>query len=186
MSVHRPAPALLLLLPLLAGCEAASRPVTIGDALDQLQKQLRDAGAISPTVADPSQFAAAARNEQCAAGNADPEVPLLSKDITVTLSGSFTATGGFSVGDAALGTGLTTSATRGQTQQLTLPLTFVALSNLPEAIEAAQLAMIPAVAPPAQRRDAIATARRKREVLSARIGPLVASWTPASCPHPAS
>ena len=181
------APAAAILLPLLLGaCEATSRPVTIADALDQLQKQLRDAGAINPTVADPAALAAAARNEQCAAGRADPEVPLLSKDITVTLSGSFSATGGFSVGNAALGTGLTTSATRGQTQQLTLPLTFVALSNLPDAIETAQLTAIPASMAPGERRAAIASARRGHDELSARIASLVASWTPAVCLRPAS
>ena len=75
---------------------------------------------------------------------------------------------------------------RGQTQELTLPLTFVALSNLPDAIEAAQLANVSAAMTPAERRGAIAAARGKRDELSARIASLVASWTPALCPHPAS
>ena len=172
---------LLLAAGALAGCEAASRPITIAQALDQLQKQLRDAGAINPGVADADQLAAAARGEQCAAMSADPEVPLLAKDITVTLSGSFTATGGFSVGNAALGTGLTTSATRGQTQQLTLPLTFVALTNIPDAIEADQLATITASMPAGQRRAAASAARRSRDALAARIDALVQSWTPALC-----
>ena len=180
MSTKRAA-LILLALASLAGCEAASRPVSIGQALDQLQKQLRDAGAINPNVADPDQLAAAARAEQCAAGSADPEVPLLSKDITVTLSGSFSATGGFSVGNAVLGTGLTTNATRGQTQELALPLTFVALTNLADAIEAAQLATISTAMPAAQRRAAAATARRARDALAARIATLVQSWTPALC-----
>ncbi len=178
--------ALLFLLAAagLAGCEAASRPITIAQALDQLQKQLRNAGAINPNVADTDQLAAAARAEQCAALSADPEVPLLSKDITVTLSGSFTATGGFTVGNAALGSGLTTSATRGQTQELTLPLTFVALTNLADTIEADQLATLSASMPAAQRRTAAANARRSRNELAARIETLVQSWTPALC-HPA-
>ena len=178
--------ALLLLLAAgtLAGCAAASRPITIAQALDQLQKQLRDAGAINPGVADASLLEAAARGEQCAAMSADPEVPLLAKDITVTLSGSFTATGGFTVGNAALGSGLTTSATRGQTQELTLPLTFVALTNLADAIEADRLATISASMPAAQRRSAASDARRSRDELADRIAALVHSWTPALC-HPA-
>lgn len=174
--------ALLLLLAPLAACEAASRPITIAQALDQLQGQLREAGAINPNVAGSDQLAAAARAEQCAARSADPEVPLLAKDITVTLSGSFTATGGFSVGNAVLGSGLNAGATRGQTQELTLPLTFVALTNLADAIEADQLATISASMPAAQRRQAAAAARRSRDALAARIETLVRSWTPAVCP----
>lgn len=175
------APALLALAAL-GGCAAASPPVTIAQALDQLQKELRDAGAINPNLARPDQLATAARAEQCAARSADPEVPLLSKDITVTLSGSFSATGGFSVGNAAIGTGLTANATRGQTQQLTLPLTFVALTNLADAIEAAQLAGIATAMPVGQRRAAAADASRARDALAARIATLVQSWTPALCP----
>ena len=174
--------AALAALLLLAGCEAASRPVTVGEALDQLQKQLRDAGAINPATADPNQLAAAARAEQCAAMTADPEVPLLAHDVTVTLSGSFTATGGFTVGTAALGSGLTASASRGQTQQLTLPLTFVALSHVADAIETDRLAAIPAAMPARQRRTAIADLHGDRDALAARIDGLVRSWTPALCP----
>jgi hypothetical protein len=176
----------LALLLLLGGCASAtaSRTVTVGDALAELQRQLREAGAVNPATADPGQLATAARAEQCAAMSADPEVPLLAHDITVTLSGSFTATGGFSVGNAVLGSGLNASATRGQTQQLTLPLTFVALSGVADAIETGRLAAIPASLDPAGRRAAVARARDERRAVAARIDALVRDWTPALCQPP--
>lgn len=171
-----------LLAAALGGCGAggANRPITIAAALAELQAQLRAAGAVSASGGDPAAFDHAARAAQCEAGTADPEVPLLAREITVDLTGSFTAGGGFSVGDAVLGSGLSATATRGQTQSITLPLTFVALSNVPDATLAARLATLadlPAPERARQTEDAVA----RRDTLARRIDALVAGFRPELC-----
>src|ERR1700712_13917 len=124
---------------LLAGCASQSRPITIANALHALQGQLQAAGAVSATGAGPARFDAAARSAQCEARVANPEVPILAHEITINLTGSFTANGGFAVGPAITGGppfGLSGSVVRGQTQALALPLTFAAVSDLPDVVAA--------------------------------------------------
>jgi len=170
---------LLLLLPL-AACAQASRPVTIKTALGELQRQLQEAGAISAVGADPERFAVAVRHAQCAAGTANPEVPLLQHDLTVDLSGSFSATGGFSVGNAVLGSGTSFGLTRGQTQQLTLPLTFVALSEIPDYSAAQRLEPLAAL-PKAVQAPEVRAIVRERDALRGRIDALIEGWAPGQC-----
>lgn len=159
-----------------------SRPLTIAAALAELQAQLRAAGAISPMTQDPAALAASVRHAQCEAMTADPEVPLLEHELTVTLAGSFSATGGFSVGNAVLGSGLNAGVTRGQTQQLTLPLTFVALSEIPGELASLQLAPLETL-PTAIRARETARVLADRDALAQRIAVLIAQWNPASCPR---
>lgn len=169
---------LLALLP--GGCARSSAPVTIGQALGEVQRELGAAGAVSAVGADPARFAAAAHAAQCAAQQADPEVPLLAHDLSLDLTGSFSATGGFTVGSAVVGLGATASATRGQTQEIVLPLSFVALSEVPAMVASQRLAPLAAL----PQRDRLAETRpilAERDALRARIGVLIRSWTPASC-----
>ena len=165
---------------LLDGCARSSAPITIGQALGEVQRELGAAGAVSAVGADPARFAAAARAAQCAAQQADPEVPLLAHDLSLDLTGSFSATGGFTVGSAVVGLGATASATRGQTQEIVLPLSFVALSEVPAMVASQRLAPLAAL----PQRDRIAETRpilAERDALRVRIGTLIRSWTPASC-----
>ena len=144
-----------LLAAMLAGCAAPSRPITIAAALHELQGQLRAAGAVSATGATPAEFAAAVRAAQCEARAADPEVPVLAGEVTIDLTGSFTVNGGFAVGPAITGGppfGLSGSLARGQTQQLTLPLSFAALSELPDVSAARRLALFAALPPSREKR----------------------------------
>ncbi|WP_419730828.1 hypothetical protein [Lichenicola sp.] len=166
---------------LLAGCAQQSDPVTVAQALQSLQRELADAGAVSAVGSAPVQFAAAARSAQCAAGRADPEIPLLAHDLTLDLSGSFSATGGFTIGTAVVGTSLIGNATRGQTQELVLPISFVALSELPAFVAEQRLAPLAAL-PDADRRMETARVLLDRDGLRARVAALIASWSPRLCP----
>lgn len=165
---------------LLAGCAQQSRPVSIGQALQTLQQQLQAAGAVSAVGSDPAHFALAIRAAQCGAQQADPEIPLLAHDLTVDLTGSFSASGGFTIGSAAVGTSLTGSVARGQTQEIGLPLTFVALSELPASVAAQRLAPL-TLLPARDRGIETAQVLADRNELSARIRGLIVSWTPAAC-----
>ncbi|TLU74509.1 hypothetical protein [Lichenicoccus roseus] len=179
-------PAMLLLL---AGCAAQSRPITIAAALDELQSQLQAAGAVSVVGAGPIVFAQAARDAQCRAQAADPELPILTHDITIDLTGSFTATGGFALGPSITGGppfGLSSSLARGQTQGLTLPLTFAALSELPD-VAAAQRVALYAGLPPRARNASIRQVLADRDALRRQTRALIARFDPRRCPaYPAS
>jgi hypothetical protein len=176
---RQPTGALLAVL-LLAGCARSSAPVTIGQALGEVQRELGAAGAVSAVGTDPVRFAAAAHTAQCAARQADPEVPLLAHDLTLDLTGSFSATGGFTVGSAVVGLGVTGAATRGQTQEIALPLSFVALSEVPAMMAAQRLAPL-ATLPERDRRAETRPILAERDRLRVRIHALIASWSPASC-----
>ena len=173
----------ILALAMLSGCAAQSKPVTIAQALDALRSQLRSAGAINAGVASPAQFARSVRDAQCESGSADPEVPILAHEITIDLTGTFTANGGFAVGPAITGGppfGLSGSLTRGQSQGLTLPLTFAALSALPDVMASQRLALfagLPASAKAAGARVVLAD----RDVLRRRIRLLIRRFDPAKC-----
>ena len=178
----------LAALALLAGCAAQSRPVTIATALHELQSQLQAAGAVSATGAGPVRFAQAAHAAQCEAGTANPEVPILAREITIDLTGTFTANGGFAVGPSITGGppfGLSSSVTRGQTQGLTLPLTFAALSELPDVV-AAQRAVLFSGLPAAARNTGMRHVLAERDGLRTQTQALIAGFDPRACPQAAS
>ncbi len=167
----------------MTGCVAASRPITIAQALDELQVQLQAAGAVSATAAGVGQFEAAALAAQCAARTADPAVPFLSHEITVNLTGSFTATGSFAVGPPATGGtafGVSAGATRAQTQGLTLPLTFAALSELPDVVTAQRVALYAGL-PKAARDAELTRLVAERDELRRRIAVVIAGFDVGKC-----
>ena len=172
-----------LLPALLAGCTAAPPSITIAQALHALQTQLQAAGAVSATGAGPVRFAIAARAAQCEAGIANPEVPILAHEITIGLTGSFTANGGFAVGPAITGGppfGLSGSLTRGETQELTLPLSFSALSELPDVVVAQRAALLTGL-PAGERARESRRLLAERDALRRQIGTLIAHFDAKSC-----
>lgn len=171
---------LVAVLLILDGCARASAPITIAKALREVQRQLLDAGAVSAVGTDPARFAASVRGAQCASGQADPEVPLLSHELEISLSGSFTATGGFSVGPTLPVSFITGSGSRTQGQQITLPISFVALSEVPAQSAAQRLAALSAL-PQAQQQMEAAPILADRDALRTRIAALIAGWTPSAC-----
>ena len=171
-------------LLLLGGCGAAApKPATIAEALHALQTQLAAAGAVSATGAGPVRFAQAARAAQCEAGAPNPEVPILAHEITIDLTGSFTANGGFAVGPAITGGppfGLSASLARGQTQALSLPLTFAALSELPDVVIAQRIALF-ANLPAASRKIENRRLLAERDAQRRQIRALIAGFDPRTC-----
>ncbi len=173
-------------LALLAGCASQSRPVTIATALHELQTQLQAAGAVSTVGASTAQFAQAVQAAQCEARLANPEVPVIAHEITIDLTGTFTANGGFAVGPSITGGppfGLSSSLTRGQTQGLILPLTFAALSELPD-VMAAQRAVLFSGLPQAARNAEMRRVLIERNALRTRTQALIAGFDLQACLHP--
>ncbi len=111
-------------------------------------------------------------------------MPFLAHEITIDLTGSFTANGGFAVGPAITGGppfGLSGNVIRGQTQALTLPLTFAALSDLPDVV-AAQRASLFANLPASARRAGLKRLLAQRNTLRAETRTLIKGYDPRQCP----
>ncbi|MGS0648528.1 hypothetical protein ACU81Q_12955 [Komagataeibacter melomenusus] len=132
---------LLLLTVCLWGC-AQGRPVqtTIPAAMAGLETTLGQAGIVSvshPANWLPGQaarFAAATWAAQCRQHVADPVIGAIVGDVTLQLSGSFTQGGQFSVGalTASPTFGIAADASRTTSQQVSLPVSYAALSSMPE------------------------------------------------------
>lgn len=127
---------------LLGGCSAGSpAPVTISEAISGIQMDLTKTGVVSTshvqdwTTEQATGFETNVRALQCSQHMPDPVVAMISGPVTLSLAGSFTSSGSFSVSNSGtmpvFGLQADTSHTRAQT--LNLPVQFVPLSALPEA-----------------------------------------------------
>lgn len=126
---------------LVQGCVPAlkpdeSTPVGLADALHVLQDQLQGAAPVTlgtiDTNAGKEEFAKAAKQAQCADKIANPLMPVITGAISVALQGSITkASAGTLTASLTPSGAYQYTVTRGQQQQVTVPLTFVPLSGIP-------------------------------------------------------
>ena len=124
----------------LCGCssffEKASEPISIKKGLALVEHDLAQAAPVvlSDVARNPTGFSSAIFNAQCLNGVANPPVPVIVGPIQVALTGSFTTTPSAQVGWNATGPsgqlGFQVAAAR--TQGLTIPVTFVSASALPD------------------------------------------------------
>ncbi|MBS1054591.1 hypothetical protein [Gluconobacter kondonii] len=127
---------------LLSGCAAGSlSPVTISEALSGIQVDLTKTGVVSTshvqdwTTGQEAAFDRNVQTLQCNQHGPDPVVAMISGPVALSLSGSFTSSGSFSVGYSSTMPvfALQADASRTKAQTLTLPVQFVPLSALPDA-----------------------------------------------------
>ncbi|GCE82543.1 hypothetical protein [Komagataeibacter diospyri] len=125
----------------LSGCtHDRAVQTTIPAAMAGIQSSLAQAGAVSVSHADDwtvqqsAEFARTVRAAQCAQHAADPVIGTITGDVTLQLAGSFTNGGTFSVGalTTAPTIGLVADASRTNSQQVSLPLSYAPLSSLPD------------------------------------------------------
>ena len=133
--------ALLFAMIVLDGCTRhVSAPVPLDVALRGVETDLKNSAVVNmPDLlsGDPARetaFKEAIKNAQCFYRKANPIVPVLVKDFSLALQGTFNATGGFAVSGAptgpGMGVGLDVAKTLGQT--LTIPISFVSIATLPD------------------------------------------------------
>ena len=131
-----------LLCLMLASCSAGSvAPVTISQAIAGVQADLTKAGVVSVsgvqswTVDQESHFDANVRALQCDQHTSDPVVAMIAGPVTMSLTGTFSQSGSFSVSAASAMPvfGLQADASRSKGQALNVPVQFVPLSALPDA-----------------------------------------------------
>jgi len=134
----------ICLLVALAGCSSLTKPVTIQQALSSIESDLISAKAltISPSTlsngVEMLAFDNAVLGAQCSQDKADPDVPLITESVRISLTGTFSAGATLSivgVGGTPTG-GISGTVDRGKTQQVSIPVAFVALSEVPTTLEA--------------------------------------------------
>ncbi|AQS88293.1 hypothetical protein AA101099_1752 [Neoasaia chiangmaiensis NBRC 101099] len=124
------------------GCALAPSPATtISAAIAGVQSDLTAAHVVSTSHAGDWDLAQVARFDanvlalQCSQETSDPVVAMIAGPVTMSLTGSFSQSGSFSVSSLTtmpvFGIGADASRTRGQ--GLSLPVQFVPLASLPDA-----------------------------------------------------
>lgn len=187
---------LLLLVTLLPGCsQLKPGGTTIPKALSGLQSDIAFSGAMGVTGSlnwasqETAAFNASVKASQCQQKKADPVVVSMIGDMSMTLSGAYSASGQFTVGSVttapALGITGSTSHTIGQS--LTLPVTFVTLSSLPDAVLLRRLTLVKGTfnenvpLSTAALTQLVKSYWDERDDLVTRIRYLVETWTPSQC-----
>lgn len=185
---------------LLSGCHSAP-PVatTISMAMSGVENDLMAAHVVGVSHAadwtedQRNRFDSNTRALQCAQKTSDPLIAMVSGPVTMALSGSFTQSGQFSVGSLTTVPvfGLNAEATRGRTQQLSVPVQFISLSSLPDAEMARMVTFSEALL---TQSDAVRTTEAARlttdrEALNIHVAQLIRGFQEAACskaqpPHP--
>lgn len=164
---------------------------TIPAAMAGIQSTLAQAGAVSVshagdwTTQQAARFGRTVRAAQCAQQAADPVVGTVAGDVTLQLAGSFTRGGTFSVGGlaAAPTIGLGTDASRMNSQQVSLLLSYAPLSSLPDVEMGRQVGYETALFGQNDhvRQDEARRLMADRDTLRQIIRNLIRSWDATRC-----
>lgn len=186
-----PAIMLACIVPLGACTHAGRVQTTVPAAMAALQSTLAQAGVVSIshagewTSGQAARFARNVRAAQCSQQAADPVVGTISGDITLQLSGNFTHGGQFTVGalTTAPTLGLNADASRTDTQQISLPVSYAPLSSLPDVEMARQMGYETALFGQNDiiRHDEARRLIHDRETLRQAATGLIRSWQPHDC-----
>lgn len=126
---------------LLAGCATKPPGIDVHTAITALQKDLVIKGVIPVSnyqdwsFDQKNQFAYDITREQCVQKTADPLVPVVSGEMSLGLSGSFTQSGNFQVNASPSGIpgfSFSGSGTKSAVQTINLPIQFVPVSVVPD------------------------------------------------------
>jgi hypothetical protein len=124
----------------LAGCtDGIVKPVGLDVALRGVEEDMKAASGVSlhdmlsGDAAQEEEFNRAILQEQCFYRRPNPLVPVINKDFTLTLQGTFTGEGKFMVlGIPVPAGGVGISAAKAFQQTLALPVNFTSVSSLPD------------------------------------------------------
>jgi len=114
-----------------------SNPVPIKVALEVVERDLKDAAPVKlgeiDTLSGKAEITKAIQAAQCSDDSSNPLMPVISAAISLALQGSITkAQGGTATASLTPSLAYQYTVTKGQQQQVTVPVTFVPLSTLPD------------------------------------------------------
>lgn len=173
---------------MLAGCTGEiAKPVGLDVALRGVEEDMRAASGVSlydivsGDAAQEKEFKNALLHAQCFYRRPNPLVPVMTKDFTLTLQGTFTGQGKFMVLGIPIPTGgIEISAAKALQQTLALPVNFTSISSLPD-VYLQQRAGYVKDFPESEKVQYLEEVFQDREVIRAKIKELIAGYSEERC-----
>ena len=174
----------------LTGCASeVAKPVGLDVALRGVEEDMKAASAVSlhdvlsRDAIQEDEFKRAILQAQCFYRRPNPFVPVMIKDLTLTLQGTFTGQGKFVVfGVAAPTGGIEISTAKALQQTVTLPVNFTSISSLPD-VYLQQKAGYVKDLPESEKAKYLEGVFRDRDILRNTIKELIASYSEQRCPQ---
>lgn len=174
----------------LTGCASEiAKPVGLDVALRGVEEDMKAASAVSlhdvlsRDAIQEDEFKRAILQAQCFYRRPNPFVPVMIKDLTLTLQGTFTGQGKFVVfGVAAPTGGIEISTAKALQQTVTLPVNFTSISSLPD-VYLQQKAGYVKDLPESEKAKYLEGVFRDRDILRNTIKELIASYSEQRCPQ---
>jgi len=183
----------LIAIVLLGGVGCASeiaKPVGLDVALRGVEDDMKAASAVSlhdvlsRDAIQEDEFKRAIFQAQCFYRRPNPLVPVMIKDLTLTLQGTFTGQGKFVVFGVAVPTGgIEISTAKALQQTVTLPVNFTSISSLPD-VYLQQKAGYVKDFPESEKAKYLEQVFKDRDILRNTIKELIASYSEQRCPQP--
>jgi len=174
----------------LTGCASEiAKPIGLDVALRGVEEDMKAASAVSlhdvlsRDALQEDEFKRAILQAQCFYRRPNPFVPVMIKDLTLTLQGTFTGQGKFVVfGVAAPTGGIEISTAKALQQTVTLPVNFTSISSLPD-VYLQQKAGYVKDLPESEKAKYLEGVFRDRDILRNTIKELIASYSEQRCPQ---
>lgn len=182
----------LIAMVLLQGAAAAcsggtAKPVSLDVALRGVEEDMKAASGVSlhdiasADVAQQDEFNQAILQAQCFYRRGNPIVPVLTKEFTLTLQGTFTGQGHFVVFGVPVPTGnIGISAAQALQQTLALPISFTSISALPDVYLQQKAGYVKDV-PESGKGPYMEEVFKKRDVIQAKIKELIEGYSEERC-----
>ena len=174
----------------LTGCASEiAKPIGLDVALRGVEEDMKAASAVSlhdvlsRDAIQEDEFKRAILQAQCFYRRPNPFVPVMIKDLTLTLQGTFTGQGKFVVfGVAAPTGGIEISTAKALQQTVTLPVNITSISSLPD-VYLQQKAGYVKDLPELEKAKYLEGVFRDRDILRNTIKELIASYSEQRCPQ---
>ena len=174
----------------LTGCASeVAKPVSLDVALRGVEEDMKAAAAVSlhdvlsRDAIQEDEFKKAILQAQCFYRRPNPLVPVMIKDVTLTLQGTFTGQGKFVVFGVAVPTGgIEISTAKALQQTVTLPVNFTSITSLPDVYLQQKAAYVKDL-PESEKAKYLEGVFRDRDILRNTIKELIASYSEQRCPQ---
>jgi len=191
MQIIRRLITIVVLAGVLTGCASEiAKPVGLDVALRGVEEDMKAASAVSlhdilsRDAIQEDEFKKAILQAQCFYRRPNPLVPVMIKDMTLTLQGTFTGQGKFVVFGVAVPTGgIEISTAKALQQTVTLPVNFTSISSLPD-VYLQQKAGYVKDLPESEKAKYLEGVFSDRDILRNTIKELIASYSEQRCPQP--
>ena len=190
MQIIRRLITIVVLAGALTGCASEiAKPVGLDVALRGVEEDMKAASAVSlhdilsRDAIQEDEFKKAILQAQCFYRRPNPLVPVMIKDMTLALQGTFTGQGKFVVFGVAVPTGgIEISTAKALQQTVTLPVNFTSISSLPD-VYLQQKAGYVKDLPESEKSKYLEDVFSDREILRNTIKELIASYSEQRCPQ---